>query len=325
MKKILVIQTAFIGDVILATGVLETLHQHYPNARIDFLVRKGNEGLVINHPFLHRVLVWNKKGGKYKNLIKLIGQIRKEGYDSVFNLQRFAASGVVTFLSGAKYKAGFDKNPFSFCYHNKVNHEIGNGKHEIERNQEVILPKVANTALLPKLYPSSENYNSVSKYKSLPYVVIAPASVWFTKQLPIAKWVELIKSLRSDLNIYLIGGLNDKQYAQDIIKEVLDARLHNLCGALNFLESAALMKDAEMNYVNDSAPLHMAGAVNAPVTAFFCSTLPSFGFGPFQTQGKTFEVNEPLNCRPCGLHGKQSCPKGHFKCALNIDVQKAAV
>ncbi len=61
MQKFLIIQTAFIGDVVLATGLVEKLHQHFPGAQIDFLVRKGNEGLLQGHPFLHEVLVWNKK------------------------------------------------------------------------------------------------------------------------------------------------------------------------------------------------------------------------------------------------------------------------
>jgi heptosyltransferase-2 len=82
------------------------------------------------------------------------------------------------------------------------------------------------------------------------------------------------------------------------------------------------MKYAKMNYVNDSAPLHLASSVNAPVTAFFCSTVPAFGFGPLSDQSKVIEVKE-LYCKPCGLHGYKSCPEGHFKCGLEIDLNNA--
>ena len=75
-----------------------------------------------------------------------------------------------------------------------------------------------------------------------------------------------------------------------------------------------------MNYVNDSAPLHIASAMNAPVTVYFCSTEPSFGFGPLSDNKTIVEVKEKLNCRPCGLHGKESCPKGHFNCGLKIEI-----
>jgi heptosyltransferase-2 len=91
-----------------------------------------------------------------------------------------------------------------------------------------------------------------------------------------------------------------------------------MAGNLTFLESAALMKGAKMNFTNDSAPMHLASAVDAPVTVVYCSTIPGFGFGPLSTNSNIVEVREKLSCRPCGLHGRRSCPEKHFKCALDI-------
>jgi heptosyltransferase-2 len=99
----------------------------------------------------------------------------------------------------------------------------------------------------------------------------------------------------------------------------MHTRITNLCGQLSFLESAALMRDARMNYVNDSAPLHFASAMNAPVTAVYCSTIPGFGFGPLSDQRFVVETRETLDCRPCGLHGFKACPLGHFNCAHTIN------
>jgi heptosyltransferase-2 len=96
MQKILVIQTAFTGDVVLATALVEKLHKVYPDAEIDFLLRKGNEGLLKGHPFLNEVLVWNKKEDKFKNLLGLLKKIRSKKYDKVINLQRFASTGFLT-------------------------------------------------------------------------------------------------------------------------------------------------------------------------------------------------------------------------------------
>ena len=96
----------------------------------------------------------------------------------------------------------------------------------------------------------------------------------------------------------------------------------NLAGKLSFLESAALMRDAAMNYVNDSAAQHIASSVNAKITAIFCSTIPDFGFGPLSDDSVIIEAQEKLDCKPCGLHGHKTCPKGHFKCALNIDTKE---
>src|SRR5258706_16049953 len=101
-QSFLIIQTAFIGDVILATGLIEKLHQHYPDASIDFLLRKGNEGLLTGHPLLRNVLIWDKKESKISNLFKVISLVRSNQYDGVVNVHRFASSGFITALSGSK-------------------------------------------------------------------------------------------------------------------------------------------------------------------------------------------------------------------------------
>jgi len=91
---------------------------------------------------------------------------------------------------------------------------------------------------------------------------------------------------------------------------------------LSFLQSAALMKNAVMSYVNDSAPMHFASAMNAPVTAVYCSTIPGFGYGPLSDDSHIIETIESLSCRPCGLHGHQTCPEKHFKCARSIQTEQ---
>ena len=106
---------------------------------------------------------------------------------------------------------------------------------------------------------------------------MAPASVWYTKQLPREKWIELIDLQQSNRPIYLIGAPSDQEFIQGIIEASKSEHTINMAGELNLLESVALIARADRTYVNDSAPLHLASAVNAPVTAFFCSTVPSFG------------------------------------------------
>jgi heptosyltransferase-2 len=95
-RSFLIIQTAFIGDVVLATALVEKLHQYYPDAAIDFLLRKGNEGLLKAHPYLREVLIWEKKKDKQKNLFGLHKKIRANKYDVVINVQRFIATGIIT-------------------------------------------------------------------------------------------------------------------------------------------------------------------------------------------------------------------------------------
>ena len=319
MQKFLLIQTAFTGDVVLATALIEKLHRFFPGAQIDFLVRKGNEGLLYNHPFLHEVLIWNKKENKRKNLFGLLKKIRGNKYDTIINMQRFAATGLLTAFSGAKEKIGFDKNPFSFLFTKKIKHQLVNGIHEVDRNNELIEHLTDDSFIGPRLYPSAKDYDEIKKYTLQSYVCMMPASVWFTKQYPFEKWVDLIDKIPAGYNIYLLGGKEDATLCEKIITLAANRKTEVLAGKLSFLSSAALMKNAVMNYTNDSAPLHFASAMDAPVTAIFCSTVPSFGFYPLSSKSFIAETKEKLECRPCSLHGLRACPLGHFKCARTIE------
>jgi heptosyltransferase-2 len=318
----LIIQTAFIGDVVLATALAEKLHLHRPDGAIDFLLRKGNEDLLKGHPFLRNVIVWDKKKGKIKNLFKLIRQVRATRYDYVINVHRFASSGLITAFSGAGVRVGFDKNPLSSFFSKSKKHILAKGMHEVQRNQTLIAAITDEHPAKPRLYPSQADQDTIRKYREgsgvvMPYVCIAPASVWFTKQFPKEKWVAFIDQLKQ-FSVYLLGAPSDHEHCESIRNATTYPGVTNLSGKLSFLESTALMQHAVMNFVNDSAPLHLASAVNAPVTAVFCSTVPDFGFGPLSDRSFIVETSEPLTCRPCGLHGYKACPQGHFKCALTI-------
>ncbi len=316
-KNILVIQTAFIGDAILASSVLEKLHVFFPQAKISILVRKGNESLYHEHPFLYQTLVWNKHDGKYKSLFRLLKTIRKQKFDTVINLHRFASSGFLTAFSKARYTSGYDKNPFSFLFDNKSKHKIGDGRHEVERYNDLIESITDKTVAKPKLYPTFKQFSKIEKFVETPFVCMAPSSVWFTKQLPKEKWIELCNSIPKQLTIYLLGGAGDKVLCEEIKNKSAHTTIQILAGELTLLESCELMKHARMNYVNDSGPLHLASSVNAPTTAFFCSTVPSYGFYPLSFKSTVIEVSN-LTCKPCGLHGYKQCPKNNFRCGKEI-------
>lgn len=323
MKKILIIQTAFIGDLILATGIIEKIKKHLPEAQTDMLLRDGNQDLVIHNPNIKNLYVWDKKNNKIANLIKILKEVQKQRYDYLINLQRFTSTGFFTWRSKAKIKSGFKKNPFSFCYDIKAEHKISKGIHEIDRNQATIEFLTDSSPEKPKIYLSDGSIKKTERYKKDKYVCIAPSSVWFTKQYPPEKWLELIDALsKKDVKIYLLGSKQDIEFCEDLKIRSHNKRVENLAGELSLLDSASLIKDARMNYVNDSAPLHMASAMNAPVCAVYCSTVPDFGFYPLSDNSRVIETDEKLNCRPCGLHGKNKCPEKHFKCATEIKTER---
>ncbi|NND93966.1 MAG: glycosyltransferase family 9 protein [Flavobacteriales bacterium] len=310
---ILVIQTAFIGDAILASSVLEALNNIEKVSSISLMVRKGNESLYKGHPFLKRLHILDKSLPKFKQISGMVKEIKAIKYDVVINLQRFMTTGILTARSGAKVKVGFSKNPMAWTFDHQVPHEIGDGRHEVERNMDLLEPLFGKVYALPRLYPSKDDKNKAVWEGD--YVCMAPSSVWFTKQWPEENWIELVKKIPSDKEVLLIGAPNDHELCEEIKNRSERGSITNLCGELSLLQSAALMQNADMNYVNDSAPLHLCSAVNAPVTSFFCSTIPAFGFGPLSTLSHIVETDRDLDCRPCGLHGKRSCPKGHFDCS----------
>ena len=275
----MVIQTASLGDAIIATALLEKLHARFPAAETDLLVQKGADALFEGHPYLHTLFVWDKKKRKYAGLHRLIRRIRKRHYDVVVNVQRFAATGWLCLRSGAKETVGFDKNPFSRFFSRRIPHEISaeNYLYEADRNQRLIAHLTDGEAAPTRLYPTDSDEQAVSGYKEQPYLTISPSSLWGTKQFPKEQWIELIHKTDRHYQFFLLGSANDYPLCEEIRKACPDQLVRNLCGSLSLLQSAALMRDAEMNFTNDSAPLHIAAAMEAPVCAVFCSTVREFG------------------------------------------------
>lgn len=321
MKRLLVIQTASIGDVILATAIAENIHRALPGVIIDFLVKKGNDGLFRHHPFINELIVWDKNAGKYRNLLGIILKIRKNHYDHVINVQRFFTSGLITILSGCKNTTGFNKNPLSPLFTTRVKHSLTLGLHETERNLPLIGKLTGSDWRMPVLYPSGEDELKAEQLVKRNSYTISPASLWQTKQFPAERWIELIRCIPEGSLVFLLGSPADYLLCETIQKNAAHPGIINLAGKLSLLQSAALMKRCIMNFTNDSSPMHLASSVNAPVTAIFCSTIPEFGFGPLSENSFVAEIKQKLSCRPCGIHGKSGCPEKHFKCAREIDME----
>ncbi|MCS6904212.1 MAG: glycosyltransferase family 9 protein [Bacteroidia bacterium] len=325
-SNILIIQTAFIGDVILALPVAQNLRQNYPHSKIHFLVREGNQNLLQNHPAVDCIWSWHKQKHKWKNWVELYKKLRCCSFDLIINLQRHFAMGLLTFLLKAKEKRGFSQSPFSFCYTYKIPHLLGeknslNFPHEVERNLNLLQNICSTYIKKPELYPSAEDYNIVASYLAFrPFIVVAPTSTWYTKQYPLEKWKEFLSNVPLDLHIFIIGGQQDYMIGQKLLS--CHPQIINLAGKLTLLQTAALVQNAEQLFTNDSAPLHIGSAMQTPTSAIFTSTIPEFGFGPLSPHSKIIQTSENLQCRPCGKHGKKSCPQGHFRCAYSISTQQ---
>lgn len=305
MQRALFIQTAFIGDAILGTAAVEALHAQ--DFKVDVLVRKGNELFYQDHPKVGRVWVWDKKD-KWRSWWMLLKQVRKERYDVLFLAQRFFTMGIFALLSNAVKKVGYAQGWWSFFFDARIRHEWGTGVHEVQRLMDLV---GSDQFFMPQL-------NVQSHAVDLPqekYITISPASVWKTKQASLSVWQQVL-DINQNKKVLVMGGPGDAASLQALIQQLNHdpMKLKIVAGQFSLMQSAFVMKHAAMNYVNDSGPLHLCSATNAPVTAFFCSTVPAFGFGPLSEDSVVLETKEELDCRPCGMHGHAKCPKGHFKC-----------
>lgn len=331
-KTILIIQTAFIGDTILASQFARAVKDQYPEAKIHFFLRKGNESVILGLTSIEKVWVWDKQGGKVRNLFRLISALREIRYDMVFNLHRHFNSGLISALMKSPFKAGFKQNPLSIFYTHKVNHLIPHKSpigvwHEVQRNLQLLKEAAPNLSIVdnskiykPELPLQEKNFAKILPFSDGDYFVVAPASVWFTKAWSEHKYRELTQELSKLGKVLFIGAPSDKDLCDRIRLGI--HHTENLCGALNLLDSAALMKKAKRVFVNDSAPLHLASCVNAKTTAIFCSTVKDFGYTPLADDSVVVDVGNSLACRPCGLHGHNACPLGHFKCSEDIQIRQ---
>jgi heptosyltransferase II len=378
---VLVIQTAFLGDVVLGTALIESLYSQNGLGGIDMLVRAGNEGVLAGNPKIRSVLVWEKRPNrtslargimallpkKWQSWWQLLLLIREKEYDAVVVVQRFFSMGLLAGLSRARVRVGFNKSPARWLFTHVCKHEIltlkhGEGKtglrhvgqktdaptpylHERERNHSLLKALgIMGEPGMPALYPGKEAKDTALAFRMQKgirrkFAVLAPASVWETKRLPAGQWVSLGMALAKEYDLILIGGKEDAELCTTIRTQILEGyprlelgfdpeiacEVAVAAGHLNLLAAAATIAEATITYTNDSGPMHLASAVGGNVVAIYCSTVPEFGFGPLVGSGNglafTIEAPLALPCRPCGLHGLNTCPEGHFLCAKTITTQ----
>ncbi|MEN6414727.1 MAG: glycosyltransferase family 9 protein [Veillonellales bacterium] len=310
IKKILVINLAFIGDVLLTTPVTRALRENYPGADIDMLVVPVAEPIARLNPYIHQTLVYDKRGKHKKpsQLWQLIRQLRQQDYDLTVSTNFALRGSMVAWASGARYRAGYDAQHAKwFLTHVAASHRPVI-RHEAENQLDVLKPlgiTTGNTSLTLQINPL-DRQKAEEKVKRTPeksLVVLCPAGSYPRKSWTVEGYAALLQSLSSQADCCLIGGPKEQACLEQI-----NHRAGNLAqvfgGTLTLGESSALISQADLLITVDTAPLHIAQAVDTPVLALFGPTDPK-GWGP--RGPRDIVLQAPAACAPCW--GKGNCER----------------
>jgi lipopolysaccharide heptosyltransferase II len=240
-------------------------------------------------------------------------ELKSRNYDLILDLQNNLRSKKITSRITTK-KLKFDKKDFDkFLLVNFKINRLRKTPPVPERYASVFDEFQLDNKGLDLLTnkPSSDLLRQNKKY-----IGLCPGSRHFTKMWPKEYYVKLGNLLAKDnYKIVLLGGSDDKKICSEISSQIPDSI--NLSNNDEILQTAANMKRCSAIICNDSGLMHAACAEQIPVMAFFGSTVKEFGFVPYKNKNIILE-NNSLSCRPCTHIGKSYCPKGHFKCMIEI-------
>jgi heptosyltransferase-2 len=318
----LVIQTSFLGDVILATPLIAELARRSP---VDVLVTPVGATALANNPHIRSVISYDKRStyGSALGLWETIREIRsRRPYEAAYLAQGSFRSGLLAMMTGAKERIGFASSTGRVLYTKQVPYRPD--QHHAERLWSLAMSDCADPPshdqIRPRVYPSDEERRRIdvllreSGSSDEPFVALAPGSAWGTKRWPY--YADLAKMLAEDCRIAVIGSNADSALAAQIIDALPPACAINGVG-LPLLASAELIGRARAIVTNDSAPQHLASAMGTPTLTIFGPTVPEFGFGPLASR-HVVAGHESLSCRPCHRHGPQRCPLGHWRCMREL-------
>jgi heptosyltransferase-2 len=316
----LVIQTSFLGDTVLTTPLLVQLANRGP---VDVVTTPASAALLRGHPAVREIIAYDKRGveGGLGGLLRLASRLRASEYEVAFLAQGSWRSAVLALLAGIPSRVGFATSAGRLLYtkrvpyHEDLHHAARllmlarpNGRQATpEEMRPTLAPAEGERAAVDALLTE----HGVQAGETL--IGLAPGSVWGTKRWPY--YPELAQELAPHGRMVVIGGREDAPHAQAILAVAPNAV--NAVGRLPLLASAELIRRCGVLVTNDSAPQHLASAMETPTVAIFGPTIPGFGFGPLAPRAAVVG-DDALPCRPCDRHGPMRCPLAHHRCMRDL-------
>ncbi|MBE9503975.1 MAG: lipopolysaccharide heptosyltransferase II [Proteobacteria bacterium] len=326
-KNILVVQTAFPGDIVLTTPLFKALKKRFPESRLSVLTTPPGCELLKEIKEIDALISYDKKGADKDLLsyVRLIKKLKRLRFDLCISPHRSARTSFMVIASGIDERIGYSEASLSFLYSKKV---VRDDKlHEVDRILSLLIPldiNVDEEDKQPCLALSQESSENMGKrFDELGIrandltIGVAPGSVWETKRWTAEGFASLIDNLIETYHakVLLLGAPSDSAAGNEVLSRCKHEPI-NLVGKTTLRELIAVIDRCRLLIGNDSAPGHIAAARNVPVISIFGPTVPSFGYSPF---GKdVIIVEKELPCRPCHHHGPRTCPESHFLCMKDI-------
>jgi len=324
MTASLVVQTSFLGDMVLTTPLLAFLAER---GDVDVVATPAAAALLANHPAVRETIVYDKRGVDrgVGGFLRLAARLRASRYDAAYHAQASPRSGALSAAARIGDRVGFATAAGRMFYTTRIA-PIDNMHHAARLlslgTRDPLRPVLPET-LRPRLYPGAVEREAVDtllagRPDSRSLIAVAPGSVWATKRWPF--YPEFAALFSRDAQIVVIGGAADSALASEIVAASSGSAI-DATGKLSLLASAELIGRVSLLVTNDSSPLHLASAMNTPTLAIFGPTVPEFGFGPLAERAETAGVSN-LECRPCDRHGPQKCPLGHWRCMRDLSAEQ---
>jgi heptosyltransferase-2 len=327
VKRALVVQTAFLGDVVLSQPLWAAIKRTWPDCRVDALVQPQWAPPIEHDPDINRVICFDKRGAQrgWPGLRRMARQLRAEQYDAAFCPHPSFRSALLLRLARIPARIGFDDSAGAGFFTQVVRRD--GALHEVDRVLALLAAvgvRPADQDRAPKLFvdqeKAEEKLAQLGVAPGTRFICAHPGSVWATKRWLPEGFAAVLSNLADDgFALVILGGVDDVVEANQVQDRCRTLPI-NLAGQLALPDLALLLSRASLLVTNDSGPMHIAGALGAPVVAVFGGTTPALGYGPVGSRSRI--VEQPLPCRPCGSHGRRRCPLDHFDCMRRISAEQ---
>lgn len=322
--RILVVQTSFLGDVVLSTPVFQLLHERFPSAEIWFMGTPTGVEVVRRDPLIHDVISFDKRAADrgIRGLLRVARLLRGLCFDRAYGMQRSLRTSALLILARIPHRIGFREAVGSWLYHER--HSRQHRAHEVLRNVAILGEEALREPerITLRIFPPAEHEISPAVLNALPssksWILIAPGSVWYTKRWTGSGYRALAAHYAErNISVVVVGAAREKKLC-DLVSSGLS--VVNLAGKTSIQELLFLCSRARLVFCNDSFLLHMASATQTPTVTIFCSTTERYGFGPWRNRAEIVERLD-LPCKPCGRHGHMKCPTGTEACMRGVAPQ----